>query len=301
MLRHLPLFKVLAHERHFRRAGEVLGLSQSAISRRLLELETELGFALVKRSTRAVTLTPAGEHLLAQITPLLGELDGAVATARAISHGKRGHLAIGYTPASLSSYAAQAIKALRAEMPDIDISIHEMTTNAQHAALLSRSLHIALLHPPIDAEGLSVELLGHERMMLVVSRDHWLARRRRIALADFASECFLLYPREIGPTLYDAMIACCERAGFTPKLAQNCTSWPAAISLASNGVGVAWVPRGFQSSAGRGVRFLDLRGEAPSLPFALVQRSRRSPGFVDEARQIIARASQKHFVSRPRR
>ncbi|MFX8187850.1 LysR family transcriptional regulator, partial [Acinetobacter baumannii] len=67
-LRYVPALIALARERHFGRAAVALGLSQSVVSRQIAELESALGFMLVKRSTRQVELTPAGDRLVAGLT-----------------------------------------------------------------------------------------------------------------------------------------------------------------------------------------------------------------------------------------
>lgn len=300
MLRHLPMFCVLGEERHFRRAAERLGTSQSAISRQLLDLETALGFALIARSTRAVELTPAGAQLLAEIGPLVGQIETAVENAREVAIGKRGLLQVGFTAAAMHGFGAPAIQALRTELPGVTVNLNEMTTDGQVAALRSRTIDIALLHPPIDAQGLLMREVGLDRMVLAVARHHSLTERPAgsIRLADLADEAFILYPRSLGPALYDDIVAVSERAGFRPRIAQHCASWTAAINLAGTGVGAAWIPRSFMASSHNAVSYVELIDDVPRLPYALaVRRPTRRP-LVEQARQIIE-ASANNFFSSP--
>src|SRR5579875_3512971 len=102
-LRQLRYFVAVAEELHFRRAAQRLHISQPPLTRQIAALEAELGCRLLERTRRRVQLTPAGEAFLGQARTILGELDVAVATARAIGSGQAGVLRIAFVGSALSS------------------------------------------------------------------------------------------------------------------------------------------------------------------------------------------------------
>jgi len=81
-LNGMTVFAAIAEAKGFRAAGDRLGVSASALSQALRKLEERLGVALVRRSTRSVRLTEAGERLYASVRPALGEVRAAVARVR---------------------------------------------------------------------------------------------------------------------------------------------------------------------------------------------------------------------------
>src|SRR5262249_11778396 len=88
-------------------------------------------------------------------------------------------------------------------------------------ALHSGEIDVAFVRPPVsenEAEGLGIELIVDEPMLVVLPRAHRLARKRSVPLGALAGETFILWPRAFGPGLYDRIIAAFQRAGFTPEL-----------------------------------------------------------------------------------
>ena len=111
-LRQLRYFIAVAEELHFRRAAERLHISQPPLSQQIRALEDELGFALLTRTRRRVELTPAGEAFLRDARAMLGELDGAVATARRIDAGQTGRLRVGFVGSALLSIVPGIVRAV---------------------------------------------------------------------------------------------------------------------------------------------------------------------------------------------
>ena len=89
-------FVTLAEELSFRRAAERLHLDQSALSRRIQKLESALGFRLLERTTREVSLTQAGRSFYEDNAHLLRDYESSIQLARRIAQGKLGSLNVGY-------------------------------------------------------------------------------------------------------------------------------------------------------------------------------------------------------------
>lgn len=284
-------FVALGREKHFGRAAASLGLSQSALSRQIAELEARVGFALVHRTTRQVKLTAAGSRLWQGVANGLTQIDEALAQAREFARGNQGVVRIGYTRVSMICRGGIAIQSLRKEFPEIVIEMHELGTNAQIDALLADRIDIGLLHPPIAPAEVKLDRLGDEALVVVAAPTHRLAARDTLALAELARDAMILYPREVGPALYDEIIAACSVAGFAPEIIQHCTSWETAVDLAAHGLGIAWAPRIFAERRSADVVVLAVSDALPWLPCAIATvRGRREASTRTLIDRIVAHA-----------
>ncbi|HEY4352101.1 MAG TPA: LysR family transcriptional regulator, partial [Paraburkholderia sp.] len=97
-LRQLRVFIEVARLQSFSRAGDEIGLTQSAVSRCVRELEAELGLKLIDRTTREVQLTDAGGNLVASVSRLLTDLDDALREIREIGEQRRGRVVVAASP-----------------------------------------------------------------------------------------------------------------------------------------------------------------------------------------------------------
>ena len=283
MLRFLPTFVIVAEERHFRRSAKILGISQSAVSRQIFELESSLGFTLLSRKTRHVQLTEAGAQFLQEAKSILHQLEAAVTSSRAVAYGNTGIVRIGYTQASMTTYVATVLKKLRATLPPIGVELHEMRTNDQVEALLNQQIDIGFLHPPIATVGLKLLEVGNDPIVVCFNRGHSLCNQETVAMSDLQDSPYVLYPREIGPHLYDEIIKQCEGAGYSPHIAQHCTSWSTAIDLAAEGIGVTLVPRAYAGSSANGnVVFKSIEYSSLRLPMAIASKRKSHRAFVAE-------------------
>jgi DNA-binding transcriptional LysR family regulator len=91
-------------------------------------------------------------------------------------------------------------------------------------------------------------------------------------LAALAQETLILFPRTIGPGLHDAIIASCQRAGFSPKLGQEASQTVSIVHMVAAGFGVSVVPQSLQRIHAEGAVYLNIEGEAPRAPISLAYR-----------------------------
>ncbi len=122
-LRHLRYFRAVAEERHFGRAATRLHMAQPPLSQQVRQLEDELGVQLLRRSTRRVDLTPAGEAYLARVRAILDAVDAAGEEAQRIGSGLEGRLVVGCVGSATYSLLPALARALRVELPGIDFAL----------------------------------------------------------------------------------------------------------------------------------------------------------------------------------
>jgi LysR family transcriptional regulator, benzoate and cis,cis-muconate-responsive activator of ben and cat genes len=182
-VRELVHFTTVADALHFGAAAQTLGISQPPLSRSIARLERRLGVPLFHRTTRRVSLTPAGEVFLADCRRLLADMDGAI--RRAQRAGTPGSLKLAVRPGAgqnvltglLSSYA---------ELPG-SVPVEVLYCYDEVAALHTGAADVTLMCATSTTDGLDLLELGDERPVAALPAGHRLAARSSLALADLRS------------------------------------------------------------------------------------------------------------------
>jgi DNA-binding transcriptional LysR family regulator len=292
-LRHLRYFLAVAKERNFTRAAERLGIKQPPLSMQIRQLEEEIGAPLFHRLTRGVELTDAGEALFEQADRLLQQLDQIKVDVQSRARGETGHIRMGFAGATYFNPLIPAIAmAFRERYPDVSLTPEAGNTPRLAAALRAGEVDVAFVRPPVGgADDLQVESLTNEPMLAVLPQSHPQAGESSVALEALA-DGLILFPRAIGPGLYDSIIVRCQRAGFSPKTGQEAPQIPSIVHLVAAGFGVSLVPQSIAQIHAQGVRYLPIKGEPLFAPIGLAyrkdERSKVVRNFVSLAR---ARAS----------
>ena len=176
----------------FRRAATVLGVRQSAVSRRVRELEDELGVSLFERHHAGVRVTNAGARFLQEARTALVQLDHAVKTAAAAGSGTVGRLSIGILSSIATGYLRELIRVYCSHHPDVDVQILEGPSADNIAAVRKRHLDVAFIVDTTDAKGCETLPLWIERMFVVLPEDHALRARNEIEWTDLRNEHLIL-------------------------------------------------------------------------------------------------------------
>jgi DNA-binding transcriptional LysR family regulator len=236
-LRHLRSFLAVAETLHFRRAAEQIGLTQPALSQHIASLEGELGAELFDRTRRRVEMTEAGRLLADRTRRILGELSDAFEEARQLGKGARHRLRLGSTDYINLPLVGPLMQELAARHPGIVIERRDMPPGEVPGALTERSLDVGFTHLPILQATLAYRPVLEGEWVVVLPRDHRLAAEDPVPLPALAGEPIILFDRRINPRLYDAMVARCEAAGFSPRIAYSTTQVYAALGLVAQHVG----------------------------------------------------------------
>ena len=273
-LRHLRYFVAVAEELHFTRAAERLGIKQPPLSLQIRQLEQELGTSLFHRLTRSVVLTETGALLLDEARGILDQVERMKASVQSRARGETGHIHVGFAGATgFQRLVPGIIRAYRERYPSVLVSPEQSNTPLLIAGLRSGEIDVAFVRPPLsDDEGLAVEPLIEEPMVIVLPKMHPLADDRSIPLAALAEETLILFPRAIGPGLRDAIIASCQQAGFSPKLGQEAPQISTTVHMVAAGFGVSIVPQSIAQIHLEGVAYIHIEGEAPRAPISLAYR-----------------------------
>jgi len=297
-LRHLRYFLAVAEEGHITRAAERLGIQQPPLSQQIRALEDELGVQLFRRKPRGVELTDAGRSLLADSQIILAQVERARAKVARTARGEQGSIVVGFTSsAPFHPFVPRVIRRFREAFPGVTLRLEELGTIELVAGLRSEEIDAAFIRSPVaDLQGLAVHDLLTEDMVAALPADRPLARvETPLAIAELATEPFLLYRRASGPGFYDAILSACHQAGFTPQVVQEAPRIVATLNLVAAGLGVSLVPESLGQLAMSGIVFrplaADARLRAPlNLACRAVDHSSPARHFVRMAR-TDARAS----------
>jgi DNA-binding transcriptional LysR family regulator len=266
-LRHLRYFVAVAEEGHVTRAAARLGIQQPPLSQQIRALETELEVQLFRRKPRGVELTPAGEALLAEARIVLNGAEHAITAARRAARGEAGRLGLGFTSsASFHPLVPRLIREFREASPLVSLTLEEAGTAELVDGLRAERIDAAFVRSPIGpAADLTIRSVLEEEMVAVLPAGHRLAASTttaRLPLIALESETFILYRRPLGPGLYDAIIAACQRAGYSPRIGQEAPRMLATLSLVAAGLGVTLIPASMQRIGMEGLAYRAIQRKA---------------------------------------
>jgi DNA-binding transcriptional LysR family regulator len=165
----------------------------------------------------------------------------------------------------------------RQHLPGVALVVREMTTAEQEAALRAGQIQVGIIHPPLDDPSLACEQFATVPFKLVLSQDNPLARRRTLRMADLGNENFITFPRQIGPRLYDRIIALCQEAGFSPRIILEASPAQSIVALAAAGYGVGWIASRHQQFPRCGVVYRRLVGPGPQLTLGVAYDAHNAP------------------------
>jgi DNA-binding transcriptional LysR family regulator len=227
----------------FRRAAVRLHMTQPPLSRQIQALEHALGTALFDRSSRPIRLTPAGQSFARSARRLLEEAGSAVREARRIAKGDAGSVTIAFTAASSYVFLPRLVASLRRSLPNLALSLQELTTPQQLAALQSNQVDFGLLRPPVSVTGVQATRVYREGLLLAVPRDHRLATQEAVGLDELTSETLITYPPVEGPYFHRLIAGLLHVRGVTPAGLQHITQTHSILALVGAGLGVALLPQ----------------------------------------------------------
>lgn len=274
-LRHLRYFAAVAETCHFGRAADRLHMAQPALSQAIRQLEDELGASLFTRTTRQVSLTPAGEFLYEEARRVLRAVDDSATGVRRVAEGRKGLVRIGFTGTAAFTQLPFIARTLQRELPDVALEVQaDLLTPAQCDGLREGTLDLAVLRPPATGEGVAVRTLEVEPLVLAAPADHRLAAEPVIALTDLRAEPFVLYANP-DSAVNEAVLRCCREAGFTPHREHAAPGTAVLLALVAAGLGIALVPGSVRAVPLPGVVFREV-ADAGSVELALAWRDEPS-------------------------
>lgn len=240
-LTSLDLFITVAQERNLTRAARIKHLAVSAISKRITELESQVGSPLLIRNPRGVELTPAGQSMLfyaRQLKQTLEQLDNELGD---YATGVKGHVRIHAITSALSQFLPDDVAGFVALYPQIKFDIEERVGSAVIRAVADGRADLGIIAVQTAAQGLETLPYRNDELTLVVPAGHALAARKSIRFEEVLQHEF------VGPHLESSMHTLltseAEKLGMALKLRIRISSFDCMCRMVSSGLGVAVLPR----------------------------------------------------------
>jgi DNA-binding transcriptional LysR family regulator len=294
-LRHLRYFAAVADTCHFGQAAEQLHVAQPALSYAIRQLEAELNVTLFNRTTRQVALTAAGEYLRDEAARVLGGVDDAVRGVRRIAAGRTGLMRLGLTGTATFSHLPRIARVVKAELPGVALEIHaDMLTPVQCEQLRTGALDLGVLRPPAVGDGIALQTIEVESLVLAVAVDHRLSVEPVVSLSDLRSEPFVAYASRES-AVNDAVLRACRQAGFVPHREYTAPGTAVLLALVAAGLGVAVVPASVRALPLDGVVFRDLL-DAGTIELALARRTDENNPVVESVVAVLEAAFRREPV-----
>src|SRR5579859_1404355 len=232
----------LADELHFTRAAAREHIAQPALSQQIRRLEDELGIALVERTTRRVSITEAGELLVARARRILAELEAARAELQAVRGVQSGRVLVGALHTMGPVDLALVLAEFHHRHPGVELTVREQSSEELAEMLRVDELDLAFLSVTerIESHGLGLQQLVSEELVVVLPVDHRLRDRTAVRMAELADEQFISF-RE-GARLRELLMGAGRSAGFEPEVMLESNEARRIRRLVSRGMGVAILP-----------------------------------------------------------
>ena len=271
-LRQLKYFVAVAEELHFRRAAERLYVAQPAVSEQIRKLEAELGVRLFDRTNRRVAITEAGAALLEEGRRVLAQAHAAQLAARNARERAGARLRIGYVPDSLPASVPRALQHLAGGAARVDVSMETGPAVRLIQRVRDGLLDAVITGMPAPTDGLLVNSLGHQSMVVAMAATDKRAVAPAVSLARLAPARLVVMPRAVNPAFHDAVMAFARDAAIAPTLFEVPEPQVESVLLAvAAGSGPAILPAAVtERYAVPGVRFVPLEDGAVAFESAVL-------------------------------
>jgi DNA-binding transcriptional LysR family regulator len=239
-VRHLQAVLVLAEEMNFTRAAERLHITQSALSKRIIEIEKHHGFHLfTRKNKRNVELSEVGRIFLEEARSALLHIDRAVQLGRAAREGSETILTVGHSPDADQAWVS-AVLAIRLPLyPKLRIQLISEFSNELIRSVMAGELNLALVTAPPENSQITAVAFAQTPLCVALPLTHAAAEKESIALQDLARDEWILFARRVHPVVHDAIQDAALREGIAPKHAHDILTAQQAVHLVSEHVGVA--------------------------------------------------------------
>ena len=248
-----------------------LGIAQPALSQSIARLEKSLQLKLFERSRRGTAPTYAALAIADDIRAGVARLEVANRRARASRAGLAGSLSIGMVSSALVDVLPGLLKNAREYAPDIEISLHELSNEAQARALELGDIDIGLMHSPVAINGRVEQIeLRKDRLVAVIPEELDLQLSNPATLAEISKIGLVLYPRRHLPAFYSEIAEGLRKAGCAMKVNMHANRTMTILACVAGGGGVGLLPAWIQSLRFPGVAYREIENAGLLPDFDLI-------------------------------
>src|SRR5262249_12267863 len=239
--RQLLAFATIVETGGFTKAARKLHLTQSALSHQIKSLETQLQTSVFARLGKRVVLTQSGEVLLPYATAVLQQLHMARETIAALQEPGRGRLRVSAASYSCDQILPHVLREFCARYPEVELFVAAEYTDRAVQSVLGGTLDMAICLQPPNADGLHIEPLCRDELVVIVAPQHPWARRRHVQWSDLATQVLITYNH--ASETFQMTQRELHKRGVSIHESMEVRHSSAVMEMVKVGLGVALLPR----------------------------------------------------------
>ncbi len=256
-LRHLRYIVVSARNGSFSGAAKELHVRQPIISKRIREVEDELGVSLFDRNTTGARLTKTGEEFIIGARRIVDEVQRLTDAAKAIGSGKLGRVVVGFYKSLSGGVLRRALDEFRQDNPEIEVEPVETSYTELRAGVMAGAIDVAVILGETDrCTDLDAMALWSEQLVAVLPDDHPLAERPIIYWPELKGERFLIGDHDPGPDIRNILLRHLAAPSDHPEIVTRHLSRESILSEVGRGQGMSLQCDAVSAVCGLGVVYL---------------------------------------------
>ena len=277
-LRHLRYFLAVAETLHFRKAAEMLFISQPGLSRQIKEMEDHMDVRLFDRNNRQVKLTYAGLYLKEELSKNLKNLDTIINHAKLLEAGNEGKLNFGYVGSAMQKIIPELLLQFTKNNPNVLFSLKEMDNEKQIEGLLLQDIDIGFVRLERIPRGLDSHPILKETFCLVLPKSHPINDSNFKDLSQLKEAHFILFDPEYSTSYYKKVMEIFDDSGFSPLISHNTIHAGSIYKLVENNFGISIVPKSLVIENNPKIKFIELNKIAQrTILYAIWNKDNRNP------------------------
>lgn len=267
-LRQLRYFLAAAEYGSFRKAGAALKIQESAVSRRVRDLEDRLGASLFHRNSCGVCLTYAGQNFLRRARQVFRILDDGAHEVASFGRSEIGNVRVGINSSIASGFLTELFRAYGHRYASVDIELVDGEHNDHVTAIRQLRIDVAFLTGTTDRPDCDLVHLWSERIFAALPDDHTLAAREDMLWQDLREESFIVSDTAAGQEFHGYLIRRLAGFGRHPKIRVQSVGRDNLLPLVALGKGLTLVNEAMTAAQFPGIIYRPIIGEM--LPFCAV-------------------------------
>jgi len=237
---HLSILREIERNGTLTAAADRLHLTQSALTHAIKKLEQRTTVKLWNKEGRTLRLTQAGSYLLSVANRLVPQLEYADQVIERFARGEKGVIRIGMECHPCYQWLLKVVRPYIERYPEVDIDVKQQFQFGGMDALLNYEIDVLVTPDPIHQSGVTFKPVLDYQQVLVVSKQHALAKKTHVEPKDLAEEVLYSYPVDIDRLdIYSLFL---NPAHCTPKKHKSIEATDIMLQLVAAGRGVAALP-----------------------------------------------------------
>jgi LysR family transcriptional activator of glutamate synthase operon len=257
-LQQIRYFLALAQELHFWNTAGKMNITQSALSRHIQSLESELGILLFERNKRNVKLTPAGKFLREKWEVELSELEFIHQFARQIHLGESGTIRIAHPDSISGSIIPDMVASISNAFPKLQIELVQLRYENQQEFLRNYKIDLSVTRDINNTQGIKSEKIYSDYLSIVVPEDHAYHTIDDVTKESLTQQKFILPIKDEGSSYSDIIQQMFRSFDIVPDDYLHSEFGSTIIALVRKGLGIAILPDSYMYHDSPGLRFIRL-------------------------------------------